>query len=173
VRGYLDAAERAAQDQRRKQAGFDVADKEVGDFDVACTQASDVLAAARADATAELQKVIGRWTGAATIAVLIPAGAPILIDALEAIGEPDAPALPEVFRSLTDERRTSARAQRRSSLWASSSAPTRRLGPSTSVPPPAPPGAANACTPWTRPLFEMAWQQATPLGQPAGDGELP
>ncbi|MGV9931850.1 TIGR02680 family protein [Streptomyces olivaceoviridis] len=114
VRGYLDAAEIAAQDQRREQTRFDVADTEVKDYTAACTQAADALAAARSDAVAELQKMIDRWTGTAPTAVLFPADAPTLTDALEAVGEPDAPALTEVFHLLTDERRTSALAQQES-----------------------------------------------------------
>ncbi|MER5217919.1 TIGR02680 family protein [Streptomyces sp. NPDC002838] len=114
VHGYLDAAERAAQDQRREQDRFDAADKEVTDYDSACTQSADVLAATRSVADAELRKMIDRWTGTDPTAVLIPMDAPTLVDALEAVGEPDAPALPEVFRSLTDERRTSALSQQES-----------------------------------------------------------
>ncbi|MFF6786830.1 TIGR02680 family protein [Streptomyces sp. NPDC012510] len=108
VRGYLDAAERAAQDQRREQGRFDAADKEVTDYDAACSQAADTLATARSDAATELRKMIERWTGTEPTAVLITSNAPTLTAALEAVGEPDASALPEVFRSLTDERRTSA-----------------------------------------------------------------
>jgi DNA repair exonuclease SbcCD ATPase subunit/energy-coupling factor transporter ATP-binding protein EcfA2 len=108
IRLHLDAAETARGDQARAQSVFDKADGEVTAYDGECNEAAGRLTDARAQAAAELQTLIGRWTGPEATAVLAPADAAALTAALDMAGEPDAPALSEVYRHLTDTRRTAA-----------------------------------------------------------------
>lgn len=112
VRRHLEAAEKARGDQDRDQSVFDKADGEVTTYERECSEATGRLTDARAQASAELQTVMGRWTGTEATSVLAPADAASLTAALDAVGEPDAPALPEVYRRLTDTRRTTALSRR-------------------------------------------------------------
>lgn len=112
VRRHLDTVEQAHRDQRRHQAAFDKASGEVTDWDAKSDEAAQRLSTARSRAAAELQQMTSRWTSADATAVLSPDDAAALTTALEAAGDVDAPALSEVFRTLTDTRRTSALSHR-------------------------------------------------------------
>jgi uncharacterized protein (TIGR02680 family) len=108
VREHLGAVDRAVQEQSKHQEAFDSVDQEVRDRDDACAQASVTLDTTRSEAAAKLRTTIDRWAGTDPTAVLIASDAPHLISALETVGSPNAPALPEVFHTLTDQRRTLA-----------------------------------------------------------------
>ncbi|MFI7337172.1 TIGR02680 family protein [Streptomyces sp. NPDC050085] len=104
----LHAADEAARDQDREQDHAEAAGHELAKAEGAATQAADTLTQAEQTAARALNAFCARRYGSATLPVLTAEDADALHAALAAVGEPDAPALPEVFRSLTDSRRTTA-----------------------------------------------------------------
>ncbi|AJT68705.3 hypothetical protein T261_7103 [Streptomyces lydicus] len=108
VRSHLAAFERAADDQVREQKRVDAAADELKETEEKSAAAADQLSQARAVASRDLDEVIRRWTSEGETAVFQPADRAPLTAALAAAGEPAAAPLAEVFRSLTDERRTAA-----------------------------------------------------------------
>ncbi|MFE9993000.1 TIGR02680 family protein [Streptomyces sp. NPDC005381] len=108
VRHHLTAVEQAMEGQGREQKRVDIAAAELTETEQKSAAAADQLSQARAEAAQDLDQVVARWTGDGEVAVLCPADRAPLLAALAAAGEPAATPLSEVFRSLTDQRRTAA-----------------------------------------------------------------
>lgn len=108
VRTRLNASEDAAKDQDRDQETYDAASVELTESEGQSAAAADKLQAARASANQELDEFFSRWIGSDETSVLVTTDAADLRAALDAAGELDAAPLSEVFRSLTDLRRTRA-----------------------------------------------------------------
>ncbi|PNE38509.1 SbcC/MukB-like Walker B domain-containing protein [Streptomyces noursei] len=108
VRAALAASEEAAKDQEREQEHADAASGEQSASEHHSAAAAEKLGIVRATADQELNEFISRWSGSDDTAVLVGTDGDVLRTAIDAVGEPEAAALPEVFRSLTDQRRTHA-----------------------------------------------------------------
>ncbi|MGW9410202.1 SbcC/MukB-like Walker B domain-containing protein [Streptomyces diastaticus] len=111
VRVHLSASENAAKDQEREQEHADAASGELTETERQSAAAAEKLEIVRATADQELDEFISRWSGSDDTAVLVAADGDVLRTAIAAVGEPEAASLPEEFRSLTDQRRTSALAR--------------------------------------------------------------
>ncbi|MFG2569797.1 TIGR02680 family protein [Streptomyces sp. NPDC048567] len=108
VRAQISAYEDATKDQEREQDHCDAASGELTEAERQSAAAAEKLTVARTTARQELDKFISRWSSGNDIAVLAAADGDALRAAIDTVGEPDASPLPEVFRSLTDQRRTRA-----------------------------------------------------------------
>ncbi|MFD3756763.1 TIGR02680 family protein [Streptomyces sp. NPDC058622] len=108
VRAHLTASDAAAKDQEREQEHCDTANGELTEAERQSAAAAKKLDLARATACQELDAFVGRWSGSDNTAVLLSADGEVLRAAIGAVGEAEAAPLPEVFRSLTDQRRTGA-----------------------------------------------------------------
>ncbi|WP_326812483.1 TIGR02680 family protein [Streptomyces scopuliridis] len=108
VRTQLTAFEDAAKDQEREQEHCDTASGELTETERQSAAAAEKWAIARAEAGRELNDFISRWNGSDDTSVLTADDGDVLRTAIGAVGEPEAAPLPEVFHSLTDQRRTSA-----------------------------------------------------------------
>lgn len=108
VRAHLSTFEDARKDQDREQDHCDAADGELTETERQSAAAAEKREIARTTASQELDQFIGRWSSGDDIAVLAAADGDVLRAAIGAVGEPEATPLPEVFRSLTDQRRTKA-----------------------------------------------------------------
>ena len=73
-------------------------------WETSCREADERLAAARADLSVKLEAWAGRWVGDEPYAAITAGQAGLLSQALDSIGEPDAPSLAELFGTLTAER---------------------------------------------------------------------
>ncbi|MEU3556372.1 TIGR02680 family protein [Streptomyces fragilis] len=108
VRAHLSAFEDATKDQEREQDHCDAASGELTEAERQSAAAAEKLVIARTTARQELDGFISRWSSGNDITVLAAADGDALRVAIDAVGEPEASPLPEVFRSLTDQRRTRA-----------------------------------------------------------------
>ncbi|MFF3125905.1 TIGR02680 family protein [Streptomyces sp. NPDC057908] len=111
VRALLSASEEAAKDQKSEQERCDAVRGEVTAAEQQSATAAESLNAARTEAAREVDGHINRWTGTADTAVMVAEDGAVLRAAIDAAAEPGAAPLTEVFRSLTDERRTRALAR--------------------------------------------------------------
>ncbi|WP_247201151.1 SbcC/MukB-like Walker B domain-containing protein [Streptomyces scabiei] len=108
VRAHLRAFEDAKKDQDREQDHWDTASGELTETERQSAAAAEQLEIARTTASQELDEFISRWSSGNDIAVLAATDGDALRAAINAVGDPEAAPLLEVFRSLTDQRRTRA-----------------------------------------------------------------
>ncbi|MBQ0866346.1 TIGR02680 family protein [Streptomyces sp. RK75] len=108
IRAHLDAFEDASKDQDREQGHCDTARRELAGTERQSAAAAEKLEIARTTAGQELDEFISRWSSGDDAVVLAVTDGDALRAAVDAVGETEAAPLPEVFRSLTDERRTRA-----------------------------------------------------------------
>ncbi|MGW0711257.1 TIGR02680 family protein [Streptomyces sp. NPDC002643] len=108
VLAHLSAFEDAKKDQDREQDHWDAASGELTEAERQSAVAAEQLETARTTASQELDEFISRWSSGDGIAVLAATDGDALRAAIDAVGEPEAAPLPEVFHSLTDQRRTMA-----------------------------------------------------------------
>ncbi|MBP5870546.1 TIGR02680 family protein [Streptomyces scabiei] len=111
VHAHLGAFEDARKAQEREQDHCDTASGELTEAERQSTAAAERLEIARTTASQELDEFISRWSSGNDITVLAASDGDALRAAVDAVGEPEAAPLLEVFRSLTDQRRTRAAAR--------------------------------------------------------------
>jgi len=106
VRVALTAARDAERDRAAAESAFGIARRALEDRETECGAAGQKLAEARAGVAAQLGSWAERWAGDEPAALLTPASAEALAEALEQVGEPDVPTLSELFDTLTKDRAT-------------------------------------------------------------------
>jgi uncharacterized protein (TIGR02680 family) len=104
VRDHLARVRDAERDRTGAESSLGTARLAMEACETACREADERLAAARADISGNLAGWAGRWTGDEPYAAITADQAELLFQALEGIGEPDAPSLAELFGTLTAER---------------------------------------------------------------------
>jgi Putative exonuclease SbcCD, C subunit len=100
IRAVLTLVRDAERDRSAADSAFGAAQQALARQQESCAAAEQKLAAKRADVTGELRSWADRWGGEE------PTVVDQLTDAIESIGEPDAPTLTEVFTALTKDRAT-------------------------------------------------------------------
>ena len=104
VRARLESVREAGQARTLAETELGKARHGLDECDQACRGAGQELAAARADAAAQLRSWATRWAGDQPSAVLDESGLGALDAALGRAGEPDAATLTETFTTLTQPR---------------------------------------------------------------------
>lgn len=100
IRAVLTLVRDAERDRAAADSAFGAAQQALARQQESCASAEQKLAATRADVTGQLRSWADRWSGEE------PTVVELLTDAIESVGEPDAPTLTEVFTALTRDRAT-------------------------------------------------------------------
>jgi hypothetical protein len=111
VRDHIALVRDAERDRVGAESSLGTARVVLETCEKSCREADGLLAAARADLSARLQTWAGRWIGDEPYAAVTSGQAGLLAAALDRIGEPDAPSLPELFGTATAERGRTLTAQ--------------------------------------------------------------
>jgi uncharacterized protein (TIGR02680 family) len=104
VRDHLAHVRDAERDREGAESSLGSARQSMETCETACRDADEQLTAARATLSGNLEAWAGRWTSDGPYATVMVSQVPLLVAALENIGEPDAPSLPELFGTLTAEQ---------------------------------------------------------------------
>ena len=104
VRDHLARVRDAERDRVGAESSLGTARQLLETCETACREADEQLATARADLSGKLTGWAGRWIGDEPYAAVTADQAGLLFQALDGIGEPDAPSLVELFGTLTAER---------------------------------------------------------------------
>jgi len=104
VRDHLAHVRDAERDRTGAEASLGTARQLMETCETSCHEADEQLATARADLSGKLTGWADRWIGDEPYAAITADQAGLLCQALDGIGEPDAPSLTELFGTLTAER---------------------------------------------------------------------
>ncbi len=106
VRAHLALVRDAERDRDKAENAGGAAQQRLAGQERACAEIQEKLELARSAAAAELLSWAGRWSGEENYAVVSAEDVAALGEALDQVGEPDAPTLTELFTALTLPRST-------------------------------------------------------------------